>query len=49
MFYFDTEIRITGDDFKSWTYRKKTDTGVILNSSAVCPNNWKKRTHFGCS
>ena len=45
--FLDTEIRITGDDFESWTYRKKTDTGVILNSSAVCPNNWKKGLILG--
>ena len=25
---------------------KKTDTGVILNSAAVCPQNWKKSLIF---
>ena len=43
----DTEIKINGDTFESWTYRKKTDTGVILNSVAVCPQNWKKSLIFG--
>ena len=30
---------------KSWTFRKKTDTGVILNS--YCPNGRKKGPIFG--
>ena len=45
--FLDTEIRINGDIFESWTYRKKTDTGVILNSAAVCPQIWKKSLIFG--
>ena len=45
--FLDTEIKINGDTFESWTYRKKTDTGVILNSVAVCPQNWKKSLIFG--
>ena len=43
----NTEIKINGDTLESWTYRKKTDTGVILNSAAVCPQNWKKSLIFG--
>ena len=41
--FLETEKRINGDLFESWTYRKKTDTGVILNSAAVCPQIWKKK------
>ena len=45
--FLDTEIKINGDTFESWTYRKKTDTGAILNLAAVCPQNWKKSLIFG--
>ena len=43
----DTEIRVNGDVFDSWTYRKKTETGFILNTAAVCPQIWKKSPVFG--
>ena len=45
--FLDTEIKISGDNFESWTYRKKTDTGVLLNLCAVCPRGWKKGLIFG--
>ena len=45
--FLDTEIKISGDNFESWTYRKKTDTGVLLNACAVCPRSWKKGLIFG--
>ena len=40
--FLDTEISIVNGDFDSWVYHKKTNTNVILNAFAMCPNQWKK-------
>ena len=39
--FLDTEISIKDGDFESWIYRKKTNTNVLLNNSAICPFKWK--------
>ena len=40
--FLDVEIKITDSNtFESWTWRKKTHTGLMLNFTAVCPSNWK--------
>ena len=40
--FLDTEVSIVNAEFESWVYRKKTNTNVILNAFAMCPNEWKK-------
>ena len=40
--FLDTEISIKDGNFESWVYRKKTNTNVILNAFALCPNTWKR-------
>ena len=39
--FLDVEINITDNGFKSWVWRKKTNTRVILNYNAICPKSWK--------
>ena len=39
--FLNVEIKIDGNNFDSWVYRKKTHTGVLLNFSAVVPASWK--------
>lgn len=42
--FLDTDISLpskTTDTFSSEVYRKPTNTGVILNFTALCPINWK--------
>ena len=39
--FLDVEINITDNGFESWVWRKKTNTGVILNYNAICPKSWK--------
>ena len=40
--FLDVEIELKeGVNFSSKLYRKKTNTGVYLNSQAAVPNNWK--------
>ena len=39
--FLDTEVSIVNAEFESWVYRKKTNTNVILNAFAMCPNEWK--------
>jgi hypothetical protein len=39
--FLDTEISIKNGDFESWIYRKKTNTNVLLNNTAICPFKWK--------
>ena len=40
--FLDTNIKLTSGGIKTTVFRKKTDTGVILNESAVTPPQWKK-------
>ena len=42
--FLDTSIDITDDiggKFRSYVYRKASNTGLLLNFHAVCPFNWK--------
>ena len=39
--FLDVKINITDHGFESWVWRKKTNTGVILNYNAICPKSWK--------
>ena len=36
------EIKINLDKFDTWTWRKPSNTGLLLNFNAFCPNIWKK-------
>ena len=40
--FLDTEICITGGNFESWVYRKSSNTNVLINAFALCPEQWKK-------
>ena len=39
--FLNVEIEIHGECVDSWVFRKKTDTGVLLNFNAMVPNVWK--------
>ena len=39
--FLDTNVDISGTEVSSTIYRKKTDTGVILNYSSMAPREWK--------
>ena len=39
--FLDVEINITDNGFESWVWRKKTNTGVILNYNTICPKSWQ--------
>ena len=39
--FLDVEIKINQNTFDSQIWRKPTNTGVFLNFSAICPQNWK--------
>ena len=39
--FLDTQISVKDGIFESWVYRKPTNTGVLLNFIAVCPQQWK--------
>lgn len=41
--FLDTEISLPGEQgpANSTVYRKPTNTGVLLNFSALCPSKWK--------
>ena len=39
--FLNVEIKINGENVDTWVFRKKTDTGVMLNFNAVVPNVWK--------
>ena len=55
--FLDTAITLTQKGFTSTVYRKRTDTGVVMNASAVAPTAWKSglikcflhRAHTVCS
>ena len=40
--FLDTKVTINGKYIRTTVFRKKTDTGVILNQSAVAPMSWKR-------
>ena len=40
--FLDVEIKVTGNKFDTWVWRKSTDTGLLLNFAALCPKNWKE-------
>ena len=40
--FLDCYISITGGNFESWVYRKTTNTNVLLNAFALCPEEWKR-------
>ena len=39
--FLNVEIKIQGESVDTWVFRKKTDTGVLLNFNAMVPNVWK--------
>ena len=40
--FLDTKVFLSTNGVRTNVYRKNTDTGVILNQSAVAPTQWKK-------
>ena len=40
--FLDVEININLDKFDTWTSRKPSNIGLILNCNAFCPKIWKK-------
>ena len=40
--FLDVEIKINLDRFDTWTWRKPSNTGLLLNFNAFCPKIWKK-------
>ena len=44
--FLDVKIKINLDKFDTWTWRKPSNTGLLLNFSAFCPKIWKKRSYF---
>ena len=40
--FLDVEIKINLDKFDTWTWRKPSNTGLLLNFNAFCPRIWKK-------
>ena len=40
------EIKINFDKFDTWTWRKPSNTGLLLNFHAFCPEIWKKGLIF---
>jgi len=41
MCFLDVEIKVTDDGCDTWTWRKPTHTGLLLNYNALCPIKWK--------
>ena len=39
--FLNVDIKIEGNSVDTWVFRKKTHTGVMLNFSAIVPDNWK--------
>ena len=39
--FLDVELKIEGDHFNTWVYRKKTHTNVLLNFFALSTKRWK--------
>ena len=39
--FLDVEIKLVGNSYDSWVWRKKSHTGVLLNFTAVAPTKWK--------
>ena len=39
--FLDTTVSIEDGKFETWVYRKPSNTGVVLNYSAICPKQWK--------
>ena len=39
--FLDTVVQLTGINFETFVYRKQTNTDLILNNKAVCPDKWK--------
>ena len=40
--FLDVEIKLNLDKFDNWTWRKPSNTGLLLNFNAFCPKLWKK-------
>ena len=41
MCFLDAQIKVKKDGCDSWTRRKTTHTGLLLNFKALCPLKWK--------
>ena len=39
--FLDISIKINSENVDTWVFRKKTDTGLMLNFTAIVPNTWK--------
>jgi len=39
--FLDIEIKVNGNGFDTWIWRKPTNSGILLNFKAMCPLNWK--------
>ena len=40
--FSDVKIKVNDNMFDTWVWRKSTNTGLLLNFSALCPKNWKE-------
>ena len=55
--FLDTKVSLNNKSVSTTVFRKKTDTGVVLNYTAIAPSKWKKslvkcflhRAHLVCS
>ena len=39
--FLDVQIKLNGSGYDTCVWRKPTNTGLLLNFSALCPNSWK--------
>jgi len=45
--FLDVEIKINDQGVGTWIWRKPTNTGLLLNFKALCPQKWKSGLVFG--
>jgi len=44
--FFDVEIKINDQGVDTWIWRKPTNTDLMLNFNALCPQKWKSGLDF---
>ena len=40
--FLDVEIKFVADNIETWVFRKKSNTNVLLNFTALAPTQWKR-------
>ena len=39
--FLDVQIELNESSYNIWVWRKPTNTGLLLNFNAICPQTWK--------